>query len=235
MSRGQCYSLLYGRTALPHSLPWHTVLKVHSCCWDTIISASSNRENEIEMHSARLRPLSRSPELSRSFPFCWKKTGVAKGRGGRMVRLSAITLPLNISIRVYCVCRIYRRTLPTPWIVRQRWFCSQSRRRPRKRRRATGSAGGTVWFSFHGDPSPSCPLCKEYTPPRRMRKLRDIVKWRVNERPRASSSGIWDSRETRLLIVPAIIIIHYLGCTRARTHTYIMKSTELCRISRRLR
>lgn len=79
------------------------------------------------------------------------------------VRLCNNAIPLNISIRVYCVCRIYRRTLPTPWIVRQRWFCSRSKRRPRKRRRATGSAGETVWFSFHGDPSPSCPLCKEYT------------------------------------------------------------------------
>lgn len=45
---------------------------------------------------------------------------------------------------------IYRRTLPTLWIVRQRWFCSRSRRRSRKRRRVAGicSEGSLIFFSW---------------------------------------------------------------------------------------
>lgn len=106
------------------------------------------------MHSACLRPLSRPP--GSSF-FRWKKTDSGGTKGARLCSSTS-----NISIRMYCVCRIYRRTSPTPWIVRQRWFCSRSRRRPRKRRgRTAESAGKAVWFSFH-DSSPSYPLCKEY-------------------------------------------------------------------------
>lgn len=146
----------HGKVILYYMLPRSSLQQPArgSCFRDTIILVSSNRGNEIEMHSACLRPLSCPP--GSSF-FRWKKTD---SEARRVQDVCTVVLPSNISIRMYCIYRIYRRTLPTPWIVRQRWFCS---RNPRKRwRRTTEFTGKAVWFSFHDDSSPPYPLCKEY-------------------------------------------------------------------------
>lgn len=77
MSHGQCYSLLY-------ALALSQEPARNSCFRDTttIILASSNRENEIEMHSACLRPLSRPPGSSGRPVFVERKP--VAGDAGRL-------------------------------------------------------------------------------------------------------------------------------------------------------
>lgn len=144
---------------------------------------------EIEMYSTRLQPLSSLLETSPGRFFSLKKIR-DEMQGMENVFLCIITaLLLNISICVCIVPDVFTEELYRDLVCSSTLILLHTSASAVKARNDRISAGKAVWFSFHDDSSSIC--YAKSTLLRKMRKLKGIVEWQVNERPRASSSGIW--------------------------------------------
>lgn len=165
----------------------------------TIVLASSNRENEIEMHSACLRPLRLDP----GNPFFVERKPVAKREGcGTSVRSS--TAFKYIHSHVLCLPYLPRNFVDpvncsSALILLDVLRGSDEEERPDLQESLIFFSWWSLRLPIRYAKSSQPPL------PRRLRKLRDIVEWRVNERLTSAAIG---NLSARLPVVLAIIIIY---------------------------